>query len=1074
MRPFLTSKELLRLLLSLGLLSFSLAVFAGSGPTTLPNPQPSAISYNYGTSVALTPDGGIAVVGANAGGYGFDTPPAVYVFQYANGAWGTTPIATVCDPAAGASCSSEATPTDAFGSTVAVSGVNSNSSFILVVGSPGGGVVSGGTVSYGLVYVYQCTLGSTPGCTQLTTIADPAVTSTDQFGSAVAVSQDGTTLLVGAWGANEYGGNGTDENNEGAVYVYTSSGGTWNTSPRATLLDPAPTCTAFGSPPYQQMACDKFGYAVALSGTGNNVTALIGAPGAVISKLGSLEPGEGAAFFFGSDSSGALQPLTQVIDPNTGVCTDPSSLVCDEFGRAVALSANGNEAAIAGPNTIAAVYGEAGAVTILGQTSAGSWSGGAQQGCTYTNPNPNMNNAYIGLGGFGWSVALSADGSALSVGMPEGAEGANNGGYGGTGEVDIFDGLPQTQCSNTPTTVLVDPAVTQNSGSPSPADFFGAAVAISGDASVTLAGAPDTTGPAPGKSTDNGLAYVYGAPAGQVQVPLSLSITGPNNVNVNPGEDLTYTLTITNTSTMGSALNVTLSGTLAAGVTLVSDSAAGAACNLVTDTNGNTIGYTCTLASLGPGASWKPSVTMQIDSSDAGQAVVAASANVKASNSSNNPSVAVSVSVAQPAPQAGLAVAYEPFVGCANDPGSVCEMTAGVTNNGSLPANNVGLTITIPYGTTVSNVQVSGPASSNCFVILIPSYEISCGAGSLPSQWGLSVVFSLNFSSTDQNGQSGNSVATASASNTGNFSASYSFTIGSASSACALCTAPYDPSGGFFGGAGLGWLELGVLSGSLWFGRRRRRTDPRDKPGKYLRSHGYTVLVIMVSVAVLMLTGCAVTLKPSPSNGSGGLASPVMVNVTSNTEIVNAAGSGPAASVSATISGNPYTLNCNPQASTCSLSQAFATGAYTLNVTAPVAVPAFYSTGGNPTVSCNLTMGFSGQVNTCVTLTATANFSVGCSKGPLAIVTNTTLIPAPAGKPMTPVQLQAKGGCPSYTWSVSNPSGLPPGISLSSTGLISGTETAACTEWTFDTSIQVSDSLGDTGGAVMTFNNCAQ
>ena len=823
MRPFLTSKELLRLLLSLGLLSFSLAVFAGSGPTTLPNPQPSAISYNYGTSVALTPDGGIAVVGANAGGYGFDTPPAVYVFQYANGAWGTTPIATVCDPAAGASCSSEATPTDEFGSTVAVSGVNSSGSFILVVGSPGGGVVSGGTVSYGLVYVYQCTLGSTPGCTQLTTIADPAVTSTDQFGSAVAVSQDGITLLVGAWGANEYGGNGTDENNEGAVYVYTSSGGTWLTSPRTALLDPAPTCTAFGSPPYQQiMVCDKFGYAVALSGTGNNVTALIGAPGAVISKLGSPEPGEGTAFFFGSNSSGALQSLTQVIDPNTGVCTDPSSLVCDEFGRAVALSANGNEAAIAGPNTIAAVYGEAGAVTILGQTSAGSWSGGAQQGCTYTNPNPNMNNAYIGLGGFGWSVALSADGSTLSVGMPEGAEGANNGGYGGTGEVDIFDGLPQTQCSNTPTTVLVDPAVTQNSGSPSPADFFGAAVAISGDASVTLAGAPDTTGPAPGKSTDNGLAYVYGAPAGQAQVPLSLSITGPNNVNVNPGDYLAYTLTITNTSNAEAALNVTLTATVAAGANLISDTSGGAVCTF----SGSS--FSCTLASLAPGASWQPSVTLSLPSTDAGQTLQVAAVTVTAQNGSNSPTASEVVTVSSTATTLGLY--YAPFfsglVGsggtvCTNSPGSGCIMLIEVGNGSNTqPADNVGLVVSIPAGMTVSNVSAGlgglcfFAAPGSLFAPTGSGGSLWCGLGTLAPQSEWSVTFSYLVNNTDANGQAENSEATTSATNMGSSNQPYDFTVGTP-------TTGVGTGGQIGGGAGAGLLELLLLTCLLWLTRRR-------------------------------------------------------------------------------------------------------------------------------------------------------------------------------------------------------------------------------------------------------------
>ncbi|MDE2345227.1 MAG: hypothetical protein KGL13_02045, partial [Gammaproteobacteria bacterium] len=132
--------------LGLALLSFGMQAFAT--PTVLVNPQPNAFNYYYGTSTAVTPDGSIAVVGANAGGYGLDTPPAVYIFQNVNGAWSGTPVITVCDPAAGASCNNEAAPTDNFGSALSVSSINNNS-FILVVGAPGGGVINGAVVGYG-------------------------------------------------------------------------------------------------------------------------------------------------------------------------------------------------------------------------------------------------------------------------------------------------------------------------------------------------------------------------------------------------------------------------------------------------------------------------------------------------------------------------------------------------------------------------------------------------------------------------------------------------------------------------------------------------------------------------------------------------------------------------------------------------------------------------------------------------------------------------------------------------------------------------------------------------------------
>ncbi len=1038
MKRFFGLRDLCMLISCLGMPGFSPAAFAGSGPTTLPSPVPSAFNYYYGISVAMTPNGSIAVVAANAGGYGLGTQPAVYVFQYANGAWNASPIITVPDPAAFAA------PTDLFGSAVSVSGI-SNNSFVLVVGAPGGGVVNSATVSYGLVYIYQCTLGSTPACIQVAQLPDPGITGLDEFGSALAVSSDGATLLVGAWGSNEPGGNGTDDNNEGAVYVYTASNGTWITAPRTTLLDPAPTCASFGTPPNQQSVCDEFGYAVSLAGTGNNITALIGAPGAVVSNNGTLEPGEGAAFFFGSNSNGALQPLTEIMNPNTAACSDVIYLRCDEFGHAVALAANGSAAAVAAPNaTIStAAYGEAGAVSVISQASAGGWGGGASVGCTYTNSNQNMNTIYSGIGGFGWSLALSSDGSTLTVGMPEGAEGTNNGGYGGTGEIDVYDGLPQAQCSNTPAQISVDPSVAQSTGGAAPADFFGGAVALSQDAGVLLAGAPQTSSSANGGTKNNGAAYVYGTPSGQgalalalaaapspvapggnlvyqftvtntgtaqvnaltlsdplpagvtfvsasaaggscsgtggtitctfaalaglanwqptitvstsstpqkiidsvtvtagpasanasvttvVDTPptanngkltviggaatsgtlsatpgsvsaltyaivaqpangtvvlnnastgaltytpnagflgtdsftfnvsdglltsstatesvtsivstvaLALSFTGPNNVTVNAGQNLAYGLIVTNTSTSESAVNVVLTGTLAAGVTLVTDSPNGATCSA----GGSS--YSCTLGSLGPGASWTPSVMVQIGSSDVGQTMVAASISVMASNSSNNPAVTASVTVAQAT--SILSVVYQPlFEGlisentpacnaydmngnclqagtglvCSNNPGTSCAMMIEVMNTSSTqPADNLGLVITIPQDVTVSSVTGS-PGLCVLFNVsspVNPSVTLTCGLGTLSPGHTWLIIFTETIASTAQNGQTEISQATAAAANTPSATQSYGFTVGT----------PTTVAGSNTGGLGaLDWLEIAALGGLLWLGRWRKK-----------------------------------------------------------------------------------------------------------------------------------------------------------------------------------------------------------------------------------------------------------
>ena len=89
------------------------------------------------------------------------------------------------------------------------------------------------------------------------TIADPGSTDpnafNDAYGFAVALSGDGGTLVVGAYGTNS---------SRGVVYIYTKTGGQYR-SPTV-LTDPGGA------------ASDSFGLAVAVSGDGGTV--VVGAP----------------------------------------------------------------------------------------------------------------------------------------------------------------------------------------------------------------------------------------------------------------------------------------------------------------------------------------------------------------------------------------------------------------------------------------------------------------------------------------------------------------------------------------------------------------------------------------------------------------------------------------------------------------------------------------------------------------------------------------------------------------------------------------------------------------------------
>jgi IPT/TIG domain/FG-GAP repeat len=133
-----------------------------------------------------------------------------------------------------------------------------------------------------------------------------------EFGRSVALSADGSTALIGAW---------RDYKGDGAVYVYTRSGSTWSKVDRL----PAPA----------QAPKSGFGRSVALSGDGSN--AVIGAPRADRYKRFS-NLGRGAAFVFLRSGPAFV---------GHGKLTYDRFQEWD-FAVAVALSSDGNTALVTG------------------------------------------------------------------------------------------------------------------------------------------------------------------------------------------------------------------------------------------------------------------------------------------------------------------------------------------------------------------------------------------------------------------------------------------------------------------------------------------------------------------------------------------------------------------------------------------------------------------------------------------------------------------------------------------------------------------------------------------------------
>jgi hypothetical protein len=256
----------------------------------------------------------------------------------------------------------------------------------------------------------------------------------DRFGFSVALSGDGNTALVGAR---------EDSSLKGGAWVFTRSGASWTQQgPELTSSDPGEfgSCEGEG----ELLGCG-FGASVALSRDGS--TALVGAPGA--------RDHRGAAWAFVRTGGAWAQQ-------------GPALLAADEigrgnFGRSVALSADGATAAIGAPTD----HEQVGAAWVFTR-AAGAWSeqakilGGEEEG------EPQ----------FGRDVAVSGDGGTLLVGGPGDAH--------GTGAAWVFSGGGSSWEQQGPKLLGA-----QESGQA----YFGLSLALSADAgTVIVGGASDEAG----------------------------------------------------------------------------------------------------------------------------------------------------------------------------------------------------------------------------------------------------------------------------------------------------------------------------------------------------------------------------------------------------------------------------------------------------------------------------------------------------------------------------------------------------------------------------------------------------
>jgi len=436
--------------------------------------------------VALSTDGSTLAVGAPneasgiAGNQADNSAPdtgAVYVFTRVGTTWAQQAYVKASNPTSG------------FGGSVALSADGS----LLAVGAPHEASNSGA--------VYVFTRNGTAWVEQAYLKASNAGAD-DFFGNSIALSSDGSVLAAGAPGeasrATGIDGNQADNTalEAGAVYVLTRAGTTWSQQAYVKASNTG--------------AGDGFGYTIALSSDGATLAVGAETESSAATGINGVQADDsamfaGAVYVFTRNGTWAQQAYVKASNTRAGY----------RFGHCVALSADGATLAIGSPGEAGAAIGIDGDQTDNTAANAGASYLFTRVGATWSQ------RAYVKASNtsagdaFGFSIAVSADGSTLGVGAPFEQSAAT--GFGGderdntagsAGAVYLFtNASPWTQRSYVK-------ATNTDAG-----DFFGEAVALSSAGSALAVAAINEASAATGidgNQADNsmtgaGAVYVFDA-----------------------------------------------------------------------------------------------------------------------------------------------------------------------------------------------------------------------------------------------------------------------------------------------------------------------------------------------------------------------------------------------------------------------------------------------------------------------------------------------------------------------------------------------------------------------------------
>ncbi len=363
---------------------------------------------DFGHALALSADGNTLAVGAfseasaatGVGGNQADTSApgagAVYVYSRTGINWAQQAYIKASNTVAGI----------AFGLSVGLSSDGST----LVAGAPfessnatgiGGNQADHSAANAGAAYIFT---RAASVWTQQAYIKASNTHANNEFGYSSNFSGDGNTLVVGSTGepsiATGVGGNQSDTTaqNAGAAYIFTRNGSAWTQQAYLKASN-----TAAGS---------EFGYATRLSTDGT--TLAVGAPnegssatGVGGNQTGNAAPSSGAIYVF-ARSGTTWSQQAYVKESNTGAG--------DFFGIAAAFSGNGSTLAVGAEGEASNATGVGGSQINNSDPNAGAVYIYTRTGTTWGETSYVKASNTAANASFGFSVALSNDGSTLAVG----------------------------------------------------------------------------------------------------------------------------------------------------------------------------------------------------------------------------------------------------------------------------------------------------------------------------------------------------------------------------------------------------------------------------------------------------------------------------------------------------------------------------------------------------------------------------------------------------------------------------------------------------------------------------------